>query len=67
LLFKEVIVGIICAIIGIIVGIIVRKNISESKIGSAEEEAKRIVDDATKEAETKKKKYLLKQKMKLTK
>ncbi|KAF5030979.1 ribonuclease Y [Sedimentibacter saalensis] len=59
MLFKEVIVGIICAIIGIIVGIIVRKNISESKIGSAEEEAKRIVDDATKEAETKKKEILV--------
>jgi ribonuclease Y len=58
-LFNEVIVGIICAIIGIIVGFIVRKNISESKIGSAEEEAKRIVDDATKEAETKKKEILV--------
>ncbi|MDF2616906.1 MAG: rny [Sedimentibacter sp.] len=58
-MFNEVIVGIICAIIGIIVGFIVRKNISESKIGSAEEEAKRIVDDATKEAETKKKEILV--------
>ncbi|MGB4438246.1 MAG: ribonuclease Y [Sedimentibacter sp.] len=58
-LIQEVIVGIICAIIGIIVGIIVRKNISESKIGSAEEEAKRIVDDATKEAEAKKKEVLV--------
>lgn len=58
-MFNEVIVGIICAIIGIIVGIIVRKNISESKIGSAEEEARRIIDDATKEAETKKKEILV--------
>lgn len=58
-MFNEVIVGIICAIIGIIVGFIVRKNISESKIGSAEEEAKRIVDDATKDAETKKKEILV--------
>ncbi|WP_410176546.1 ribonuclease Y [Sedimentibacter saalensis] len=58
-MFNEVIVGIICAIIGIIIGFIVRKNISESKIGSAEEEAKRIVDDATKEAETKKKEILV--------
>ncbi|MDF2949759.1 MAG: rny [Sedimentibacter sp.] len=55
----EIIVGIICAVIGIIVGIIIRKNISESKIGSAEEEAKRIVDEATKEAETKKKEVLV--------
>ncbi|MEL7646847.1 MAG: ribonuclease Y [Sedimentibacter sp.] len=54
-----VFIGIICAVVGIIVGIIVRKNISESKIGSAEEEAKRIVDEATKEAETKKKEILV--------
>jgi len=58
-LFIEIIVGIICAIIGIIVGFLIRKNISESKIGSAEEEAKRIIDDATKEAETKKKEVLV--------
>ncbi len=58
-LFNEIIVGIICAIIGIIVGIIIRKNISESKIGSAEEEAKRIIDEAAKDAETKKKEILV--------
>nr|WP_313343421.1 ribonuclease Y [Sedimentibacter sp.] len=58
-LLIEVTVGIICAIIGIVVGFIIRKNISESKIGSAEEEAKRIVDDATKDAETKKKEILV--------
>jgi ribonuclease Y len=58
-LYYEVIVSIICAIIGIIIGIIIRKNISESKIGSAEEEAKRIIDNATKEAETKKKEVLV--------
>lgn len=56
---EMVFIGIICAVVGIIVGIIVRKNISESKIGSAEEEAKRIVDEATKEAETKKKEILV--------
>ncbi len=55
----EVIVGIICALIGIVIGIIIRKNISESKIGSAEEEAKRIIDDAVKDAETKKKEILV--------
>lgn len=58
-LFNEIIVGIICAVIGIILGIIIRKNISESKIGSAEEEAKRIVDEATKDAETRKKEILV--------
>lgn len=58
-MFNEIIVGIICAVIGIILGIIIRKNISESKIGSAEEEAKRIVDEATKDAETRKKEILV--------
>ncbi len=58
-MFNEIIVGIICALIGIIVGIIIRKNISESKIGSAEEEAKRIIGDAVKEAETSKKEILV--------
>ena len=58
-MFIEIIVGIICAIIGIIIGFIIRKNISESKIGSAEQEAKRIIDEATKDAETKKKEILV--------
>lgn len=58
-MFNEIIVGIICAIIGIVVGIIIRKNISESKIGSAEEEAKRIMDEAVKEADTRKKEILV--------
>lgn len=57
--FTEIIVGIICALIGIVIGIIIRKNISESKIGSAEQEAKRIVDEAVKDAETKKKEILV--------
>lgn len=58
-MIEVVIVGIICALIGIVVGIIIRKNISESKIGSAEEEAKRIIDEAVKEAETNKKEILV--------
>jgi ribonuclease Y len=58
-LFKEVIVGIICAIVGIGIGVILRKRISESVIGSAEEEAKRLVEEAGKEAETKKKEVLV--------
>jgi|LAHS01.1.fsa_nt_gb ribonuclease Y len=55
----EVIVGIICAIIGIIIGFFIRKNISESKIGSAELEAKRIVEEATQKSETRKKEILV--------
>jgi ribonuclease Y len=59
-LFEEIIVGIICAIIGIIIGYFIRKNISESKIGSAELEAKRIIEEAKQKAETRKKEILWK-------
>ena len=58
-MFEEIIVGIICAIIGIIIGYFIRKNISESKIGSAELEAKRIIEDANQKAETRKKEILV--------
>ncbi|HPY57042.1 MAG TPA: ribonuclease Y [Sedimentibacter sp.] len=45
--------------IGIIIGFFIRKNISESKIGSAELEAKRIIEDANQKAETRKKEILV--------
>ncbi|MBO4423325.1 MAG: ribonuclease Y [Clostridia bacterium] len=46
-------------VIGIFTGIILRKKVSEKAIGSAEQKAKEIVDEAEKEAETKKKESLL--------
>ena len=46
-------------LIGIFAGIIVRKKISEKKIGSAEIEASKIVSEAHKEAETSKKEALI--------
>ncbi|SHJ66821.1 ribonucrease Y [Caminicella sporogenes DSM 14501] len=49
----------ISAPIGIGIGYILRKNIAEKKIGSAEEQAKLIISKAHKEAETKKKEILL--------
>ncbi len=45
--------------VGLLIGISIRKKIAEAKIGSAEQEAKRIVNDAMKVAETKKKEALL--------
>ena len=58
------IIGIVAAAVvgialGIFVGITVRKNTAEKEIGSAEEEAKRIVSDAIKNAEAKKKELVL--------
>ena len=52
-------VGIIALIVGFIAGVFYRKKIGEAEIGSAEIEAKRIVDEAVKEGETKKKERLL--------
>ncbi|MFO7819780.1 MAG: Rnase Y domain-containing protein, partial [Halanaerobacter sp.] len=39
-------------LLGSIIGFAVRKYIAESKIGSAEKEAERIINDAEKEAES---------------
>ena len=52
----------ISAIIFTFVGVIIRKKIAESKMGSAENEAKRIIDMANKEAENKKKEEIFKAK-----
>ena len=46
-------------LIGLIVGVIIRKVKAEKKIGSAEAEALRILNDGVKEAEAKKKEILL--------
>jgi len=50
---------IIACVIGALVGYFVRKSIAESKIGSAEETAIRIVQEAEKTGEAKKKEALL--------
>ena len=47
------------AVIGVFLGIQIRKNTAEKEIGSAEEEAKKIVSDAIKTAEAKKKEVIL--------
>ena len=45
--------------IGIFAGISYRKNVAEKEIGSAEEEARKIVSEAMKTAEAKKKEVVL--------
>ena len=45
--------------VGVFAGITIRKNTAEKEIGSAEEEARKIVADAIKTAEAKKKKVVL--------
>lgn len=54
-----VIVGVVCAVAGIAIGVTYRKRIAEATIGSAEEKARTIVNDAIKLGETKQKEVLL--------
>ena len=51
--------ALVSLIIGALVGFIIRKKIGEAKIGSAETEAKRILDEAKADAESAKKTALL--------
>ncbi len=54
-----VVAGIIFGVIAFKLGVSHRKKIAEAEIGSAEEEARKIVNDAVKSAETKKKEILI--------
>ena len=52
-------VAVVCCILAFFAGSMYRKKIAEAKIGGAEQKAKAIVDQAVKDAETKKKEALL--------
>ena len=53
------IVALVCAVVGFLSGSIYRRKSAEATIGSAEDEARRILNDAMKNAEQKKKEALL--------
>jgi len=53
------IVGVVGLVIGVIVGCLYRKKVAEKEIGSAEQEATRIINDAIKAGETKKREAIL--------
>ena len=54
-----VIVGVICIVAGSAIGITYRKKVAEKEIGSAEQEANKIITEAMKTAEAKKKEAIL--------
>ncbi|WP_090552564.1 ribonuclease Y [Natronincola ferrireducens] len=54
-----ILIALVAAIIGCLIGYFIRKNIAEGKINNAEELAKRLIEDAEKDAETSKKEILL--------
>ncbi|MBQ9760769.1 MAG: ribonuclease Y, partial [Clostridia bacterium] len=58
-LWHLIAIGAAALVVGLIIGFLIRRVIGERKIGSAEAEAKRIMDDTAKNAEAKKKEILL--------
>ncbi|RYD05402.1 hypothetical protein N752_08645 [Desulforamulus aquiferis] len=58
-LTQVVLVIIITLIVGLAVGYVIRKNIAEGKIASAEIQAKRLLDEAEKDAEGKKREAIV--------
>ncbi len=64
---QDILYLVICGFIALIVGIVIafplgvqyRKKVAEAELGSAEEEAKRLISDAIKTAESKKKEALI--------
>ena len=54
-----VLIGLGCLIVGAVVGMIYRKSIGEAKLGSAEQRAKKLIEDSEKQAETLKKEALI--------
>ena len=62
-----VISGIVCLGIGFFFGFLYRKKVGEAEIGSAEEQARKILEDGIKTAETKKKEALLEAKEEILK
>ena len=54
-----IIAGIVCLVVGIVIGFLYRKSVAEKEIGSAETEATRIINEAIKAGETKKRESIL--------
>ena len=67
----EAIIGVVALVVGCVIGFPLgirhRKNVSEREISSAEEEARRIINDAIKSAESKKREALLEAKEEILK
>ncbi|MTI79440.1 MAG: ribonuclease Y [Firmicutes bacterium] len=59
---QTILFAIIAAIIGLVVGFLIRKNLAEAKIATAEVEADKIIEEAKKQAESKKREAILESK-----
>jgi len=58
-IITAIIGGAVGIVVGIVVGVLVRKAIAEKKLGSAEEQARKILEDAIKNAESTKKESII--------
>lgn len=58
-MINYILVGGVALIVGLILGTIIRKYVAESKIKSAEAEARRIIEEGIKDSETKKKEAII--------
>ena len=54
-----IITGIVCLAVGVVIGFLYRKSVAEKAIGDAETEATRIINEAIKAGETKKRESVL--------
>ena len=54
----ETLIAIISIIVGVLIGVYIRKTIAEGKLNNAEETAKRILNEANRQALTEKKEFL---------
>ena len=60
-----IVIGVGCAVLGFIIGMLYRKHVAAKQLHSAEEEAKRIVEEALHTADSKKKEAMLEAKEKI--
>ena len=59
IIISVVITAVVCLPLGVVFGIIYRKKVGEAEIGSAEEQARKIIEDGERTAESKKKEALI--------
>ncbi len=58
-IWAGILIGALALAVGVVIGVLIRKYIGENKIGSAEQEAKRVREEAVKSAETLRKEAVL--------
>ncbi|MCE5285360.1 MAG: ribonuclease Y [Pelosinus sp.] len=58
-IFEVILIALLVGVVGAGIGYVIRKNIAEAKIATAEDAAKRIIEDAQRASEAKKKEALV--------